>query len=234
MRLNVPVLALAAMACVAAPAAAQLKPRVPTGSHIKQKPETVEYRRAASIRSNFARCVVQGNRAMVDLFLRTSNVGTMSDDPALSGQRIAKTLGMERCLGREALVGDLSMQMKPANLRAMLQESLYLDRFKAPPPAGEPVAPARTVELLTRDKRAASLAQFTDCVAARDTAGADAVLRHVSGSPEEGRAARALVPDLSGCVPKEQTITFTPQSIRIFVAEGLWHRYFGAMAPTGN
>ena len=189
-------------------------------------------RRIANLRSDLGRCIIQRSPERVSRFLQTGGVDAWSNDPEFAPGRVTERLGIDYCMNREA-VGS-TYRWRPASLRAMLQEALYLGRFTGLPPASEPVVAPRTVNAPNGDNRSAMLAEFTDCVVENDLAHADALLRTGFGSPDERAVARALVPTLSTCVPKGQTIKFTPQSVRVFVAEGLWHRYFGAPTPTGN
>jgi hypothetical protein len=94
-----------------------------------------------------------------------------------------------------------------------------------------PAAPAESVS--TRSyfsigaefSQAQALGEFADCLISSDPVKADALLRTSWGDAEERTSARALAPLLSQCLPQGMEIALRVESIRSYVASGLWQRF---------
>lgn len=223
-------LLLGLLACIA-PAAAfgQLKPEAPTGSHIPVPPEAVTAKEAGFIAKAFARCIYENNRKAAAAVLAHSDALTV-DLPAAQITDLNRTFHMPVCLGKQARETDSALGFKFGRqvLRRMLTEEDYL--------AGHLSAPtlaAGTVELIDRNyvsdgdnlRRAREVGTFADCVVFNDVAGSDALLRTVPASTGERAAARALVPALGKCLEQGAQLSMSPESIRVYVADGLWNRF---------
>ena len=79
---------------------------------------------------------------------------------------------------------------------------------------GEDISPeART---------AVALEQFGECVSRADGTGVQALLRQRPGSAGEREAIAALQPRFGACIPREQTIRFSPSVLKGALAEGIY------------
>lgn len=212
-------------------AGAQRQSHAVTDSHIPAKPEAVDPRQAGSFRKGFARCVYRRFTDKVALYLSNSDPISVDYTKAhVSADRIVRDLGMDDCLGEQMEVMQLAMSLRMVNknLRPMLQEEDYLEHYKQ-----APSLPPESAEFIERSyvssgddlALAKGFGAFADCVAFRDTAHADAILRTLPGSPEEAAAARSLAPTLGACLIEGQTLSLTPTNVRAFAADGLWTRY---------
>lgn len=222
--------ALVAMMGVSAPASAidSLKPKL---APAKVKPITAE--QFAELRSKLGACVVKGNKSKVAKYLANSDSMTV-DYAALDSnpQMFFFYFNMQACMKYNVPQVNQLVMMKAGGLRNLLLESAYLDDEQAAPQPllnekGEPaLAPARAFPTKGDGLAAVvSYAALADCVAAKDPALADGVLRTGAGLPDERKAAVALASVLSGCVQEGANVALTPASIRTIAAEGMWHRY---------
>lgn len=220
--------ALATMTSTAA--AAQLKPEAAAGSRIKIAPKPVERERAGTIMKGFARCIYRQHPAVVQrLVINSDPVAIDYAKVRTSPKTIAADLGMPRCLGAQQGLdqGSLSARFTPILLRAKMLEEDYLAKFRIAPVSDTTIAaPVRSfVAGKSSMPRAKILADFSDCIAAKDVAATDAVLRTMPGDDDERAAARRLVPVLGACLDKGVEIELTPAAIRIYAADGLWTRF---------
>lgn len=229
--LKLPTMLLSGLLACIAPAAAfgQLKPEVPTGSHIPVPPEIVAAKEAGFIAKAFARCIYESNKKAAAAILAHSDAMTV-DLPAAQITDPSRTFHMPVCLGKQARETDIALGFKFQRevLRRMLTEETYL--------AGHLSAPtlaAGSVELIDRNyvsdgdnlRRAREVGRFADCVVFNDVAGSDALLRTIPASTAERAAARALVPALGKCLDQGAQLSMSPKSIRVYVADGLWNRF---------
>src|SRR3546814_919182 len=117
--------------------------------------------------------------------------------------------------------------------RSMMLEEAYLARFKTVPAlsedASEIVADRRYITEGSTSARA--LGRFADCLAFRDAAGADALLRTMPGSADERQAARAMAPALGASLTRGQTLSLNTANVRAFAADGLWTRFARDVGP---
>ena len=129
------------------------------------------------------------------------------------------------------------MALNDASLRSLLAEEAYLAKFKsaaALPEGAVENSDRHYVAIGEAKAKAEGLGAYSDCLTFRDTAGADAVMRTMPGSPEERQAARALAPVLGACLTQGQTISLTPTNIRAILADGLWNRYVRVPSSAPN
>lgn len=219
---------LVAAVMIAAPAQAQLKPEIQTGSMIPVKPQTLDEKRAGDVRKHFAQCVYRGATPKVLALLDHSDPAWI-DLQAAGIKNVNIELGMGRCLGAQVGIDQaaLSLRFSPPVLRDLMAEEAYLAR--------NPVAPSLPVEAVpiapfviptdTRPMTAAALTDFTDCAVRHDPAGADALLRTMPGSDREHDAAVALAPALGQCLTAGQKANLKPAGIRALIAYAMWSRF---------
>ena len=218
-------------ASIAAPAAAQPS-NVPLGSRLARSGdwETIEQQKAARVRSSFMECAYKKSPARVDALLAASDSMAWDEKKlGISPRRFNRAFGLEACLGR---AGDevetapaIMLKMQFESFRSMMAEASYLAHNsltaawldKMPSPVTRPaVAQGEDARL------AIGKAMFADCLVAAVPRAADALLRTPAHSTSEKAAVKALVPFLGNCVPVGQTLSFSAENIRGFVADGLW------------
>ena len=71
-------------------------------------------------------------------------------------------------------------------------------------------------------RTALALERFGECVSRADPRGVQKLLRQRPGSSEENEAINALKPRFAACIPRDQTIRFSPSILKGAVAEGLY------------
>lgn len=211
-------------------AQAQLKPEMETGSLIPVKPKALDSERAGEVRKGFARCVYRKSKPKVAMLLDHSDPVTV-DLAGANIKNVSDDLGMETCLGSEAVLESaLGLKFSPGFLRDLLAEEAYLaTNAKAPqlppPPAIVPPLEPKYVSTGNMLLRAQATVEFTDCAVRKDTAHADALLRTRPGSSGELAAARAMGPVLGQCLVQGQDIKLSAMNIRGFVAYAMWNRF---------
>ena len=220
-----------ALACTAIPfaAGAQLKPEVQTGSHIPTKPVTVDRREAGLVKKSFGRCIYRKDQKAAFALLQHSDFMRV-DVAAAKIKNVAKIFDMETCLGDQvgAQQSALGYKFPLDTLHVMLAEEAYLSSHPT-----VPVLPANALEMVDRSyvsegenlAKAKSLAMFADCVVYKNTDGADKLLRTMPASPEEKSAAKSLAPALGACLDEGAKVSLSADSIRGYVADGLWNRF---------
>jgi hypothetical protein len=223
------IMALAGIALAAAPAPAQLQPEAQPGSRILTAPQVVARERAGVILKGFAQCLYRQNPQIVQrLVLYSDPIAIDFAKVRTTPKAIGSDLGMPRCLGKQAGLdqGSLGLRFTPTQLRAQMLEEDYLARFKSGI-AGDPANAGGRVFFAGPDNlpKARVLADFSDCLAAKDAPGADAVLRTMPRSKAERVAATAMTGALSQCLDTGVQIELTPAAIRIYAADGLWTRF---------
>lgn len=207
-----------------------------TGSYI---PRAVEYEPLAAEQARrssarFATCVYKRDPELVIKLLDNSDpVDIDFTGAGLTGSNFSRKLGLETCLGKEALTDKIQLRIKPGVLHEMLTEPAYL--------AANPEPPAWLSRPFTSTKRrfvtigpklplAQGLAEIADCMVKAAPAQSDALLRTRVTSDEERAAAAALAPALGGCLYEGQTLELTPRNIRGWAALGLWQAERSRMA----
>lgn len=83
-------------------------------------------------------------------------------------------------------------------------------------------------------RTAIALEQFGECVSRADPSGVQKLLRQRAGSSDEDDAINALRPKFAACIPKDQTIRFSPSILKGAVAEGLYRLSKAARAAGGE
>ncbi|MCW2387592.1 hypothetical protein M2333_000638 [Sphingobium sp. B11D3B] len=147
---------------------------------------------------------------------------------ARKGKPASSSSVFTTCLEREAGLGDMTAQVSIPSFRLLMAEEAYLSRFE-----GAPRPPTDAVEVLSREpltvgsvpEASVVLAAVADCLVYHDLAGADALVRTVSDSPEERAGAVSLAAAVGGCLPPDQTLKLNVTMIRSLAVEGLWARY---------
>src|SRR5687768_15432194 len=91
-----------------------------------------------------------------------------------------------------------------------------------------------TTPLSPQARTALALEQFGECVSRADPAGVQALLRQRPGSSDETGAINALRPKFAACIPRDQTIRFSPSILKGAVAEGLYRLSVAARAAAGD
>lgn len=230
----------ALLACaVAAPAMAKpasggMQPEAQIGTRFLKKPTEVNPREAGLQRKTFARCVYGRIPDRVDKLLENSDPeGIEYFAAGTSPERFWQQIGKNFCDELNSAVTE-SRQMTMSNtaFRSMMLEEAYLARFKQVPALAADATEVADRRYITEGATSArSLGQFADCLAFRDTAGADALLRTMPGSDEEKAAARAMAPTLGACLMRGQTLSLNAANVRAFAADGLWTRFARGAGP---
>lgn len=83
-------------------------------------------------------------------------------------------------------------------------------------------------------RTAIALEQFGECVSRADPAGVQKLLLQRPGSSDEDEAINALRPKFAACIPRDQTIRFSPSILKGAVAEGLYRLSRAARAASGD
>jgi hypothetical protein len=144
-------------------------------------------------------------------------------DPALAVRLVQAPLGSdEQAAAAKAFQGAKlkcwypgdNVKAPPMLLAGSVAERLIKDRFGDAPPILVPDASAPAPRNGTE-----ALAQ---CVARRNPANVRALIGTTPTGPEEGVAARRIVPDLSPCVMAGTTLRFNRVSMRSLLAVGLY------------
>lgn len=200
---------------------------VPAGSRIRLPAEynkrSVDQTRRATAR--LAMCVYDREPAMVVQLLDYSDpVALDAKSAGLTGNWV-KRLGMDSCLSREALDGNVEMSFKSAAFHYMFTEAAYLSSNSAPPnwlAEPHPKAERRFIATGKTLGLAQALAELADCMVATDAVHSDDLLRTAVTSDAEQAAAGKLAAALGGCLYEGQTLDLTPANIRNWAASGLW------------
>lgn len=159
----------------------------------------------------FARCVVMGNPAKARAILAAP--ADSAEEQALLMQ-VAKA--RSRCLNRN---GKLKMQ--GYRLRGAIAGQLYLRTFPAPlTDAAHPDAPIPPVDGFV------PLQAYATCVAARDAASADQIVRADLHTEASGQAFGRAMPALSSCLDVEEgrQMVIDRAVLRGFLAEALYRQ----------
>lgn len=231
-RLAVSCLLVTALAALSLPAQAQNTQEEyrPTGTRIISQAEAPDPEYGRKLMKRMSACIERYDAQGVVALLRGGNQAAV--DYAAAGFRDEDEhapLRMSDCL-HEALNGmqlAVEMRVPPVALRTLLAEEAYLGRHTGPLtiPAGSPqVLAGRAVFGGETAAQQQARGMFADCLVLNAPAEADRLLRGPVGGDEERVNARALAPAIGQCLSSGQQANFTPQSIRDFVADGLWAR----------
>jgi hypothetical protein len=176
----------------------------------------------------FGHCLYVRSRAgALDLLDRTDFGFNDFQQIGLTQAAAAQRYGITDCLRRVATVNDESvvLQWNAALMRQWLLYAVYEERFPQGATWVRPgyAAAPRRYPLSAGNPAIQAMLAFGDCVVAADPARADALVRTVDGSKEEGAAVSALMPALGGCIQAGQSIALSPVPLRAWLREALWH-----------
>ena len=234
------VLAALLIAAIATPATAKpssggMQPEAQIGTRFLKKPTEVNPREAGLERKNFGRCVYGRVPDRVDKLLENSDPEGIEYYAAdTTPERFWQTIGKDNfCGGLNSAASDhRQLTMSTTAFRSLMLEEAYLARFQQAPALPADATEAANRRYMTEGATSArALGQFADCLAFRDTAGADALLRTMPGSDEEKAAARAMAPTLGACLMRGQTLSLNATNVRAFAADGLWTRFARKAGP---
>ena len=82
-------------------------------------------------------------------------------------------------------------------------------------------------------RTAVALEQFGECVSRADGAGVQALLRQRPGSTGKRETIAALGPRFGACIPRDQTIRFSPSVLKGALAEGIFRLSVAARETQG-
>ncbi len=213
---------LAVTGAVKAAPSNELEDYVPTGSHIRLKPTVLDDQKRNIAISAFSRCLVIQAAPKVDHYLRKSDALTSREDAL-------KFLPLADCLGDALSDADQSKaRFSMQGLRGWLAEQAYLrtnKKFVAVAADAPSLAPRQYFSVAPKLRVAKRVGEFSDCIVARDASGADAILRTARGSKAEFEAAKHFASTLSACVGGGSEVSFNSETLRAYVADGLWQQY---------
>jgi TonB family protein len=186
-------------------------------------PVTESDRESYAVAEKFGACLVKADPGTSMGFV----MATPGSDTSAAARDKLKTL-MSDCLGKSIDpygAGEVYMSIKPTMVRGVIAEALYkLQLANRPQPAGQvsvaPILPASAANSSNLDD--AILYDFAQCVtAAKATAVRSLVLSKI-GSHDEQAAISELIPALSPCLYKGQTIKVDRPTLRSRLAEALY------------
>ena len=193
-----------------------------TGSRIRIKPTDLGDRQRNLAITNFSRCLVGQATPRVNYYLRNSDALASKENPQ-------KFFPMGECLGEAMGDADQSQaRFSMLGLRGWLAEAAYLKankKYVAFAPDAPPASPRQYFSIDGNLRLAKRIGEFSDCIVARDPAGADAILRTSRGSAAEFEAAKPFLATLSACIDGKSEVSFNSETLRAYVADGLWQRY---------
>lgn len=219
----------------AKPSSGGMQPEAQIGTRFLKKPTEVNPREAGLERKNFGRCVYGRIPDRVDKLLENSDPeGIEYYGAGESQERFWQQIGKDNFCGalNSAASDHRQLTMSNSAFRSLMLEEAYLARFKQVPALPADATEAADRRYMTEGATSArSLGLFADCLAFRDSAGADALLRTMPGSDEEKAAARAMAPALGACLTRGQTLSLNTANVRAFAADGLWTRFARRAGP---
>lgn len=192
-----------------------------TGTLIQRKAAQIDGRTKEAARKTvdaFAECLVSRSPG------RVAKLADLAvDTPAYDKQyrSLFKTMGDE-CLS------DGQLGFSALIIRGALYSALYNREFKLNPPlAFDPAINTGNRALYSEPysdaaRSAIALNNMGECVARADAANVRALLGSVPGSDFEDQTFRTLLPKISGCITKDNKITFSKVILKGVLAEGLY------------
>lgn len=225
-------LAVFAQTPAPAPAPAQMPAPAPAPPVMAQPtnivPETVRY----------ARCLAEQRPAQADAYLATAP-GSPQELQAFDA---LVPVGDAACAALAPGAAGGATAIPVMFLRGGLAEARYIVRYPdAPPAAVAGAQPVGMTEEAMRARLAAATDQqleltrvFGDCVVAAWAVGVDQLVRAQAGSSEERAAITALQPTLGSCLPQNQSISFTRESVRAPLADALYRKSEGMVATAST
>lgn len=213
--------ALALLALLPAPAAAQGIPTEERPIDARRRPQSQQPATAAATRADLIRgvaCQLAADAASLEPLLATA---PYSSEEAAQAARILPLV--QRCIGARA-----AFTTPPPAVRGAVAEALVKSRFATPQPARSPelgVAPLLRVEAATTRPDAATLMPaygMAQCTAARHAEPVRALLASDPGTPAEAAAFAALNPAFGRCAVGGGPITVDGRTLRGILAESLY------------
>ncbi|MGQ0659270.1 hypothetical protein [Sphingosinicella sp.] len=128
----------------------------------------------------------------------------------------------------ECLSGSGSLYFSPSLLRGGIFQALYAREFRSGAPTDFSAVTTTGYrqlyegELHPEVHSAVALEQFGECVSRADAAGVQTLLRQIAGSAGERAAIQALAPRFAACIPRNETIRFSPSVLKGALAEGIY------------
>ncbi|MFL0356503.1 hypothetical protein ACI5KX_08465 [Erythrobacter sp. GH1-10] len=229
---------------VGAPVQAQEEPEAKTGSRLQAEPEPMKTNpksynsdESRRIAKKFGNCLFERRKGQSINLLSVSDYWAIDyDNLGDAGHLLSNRILMEQCLGRVGRPGisGIGMRVSDIAIRSSLTEAAYLDVYgdmddpiTIDPDAPEFLPNRFYVEGPTLENARAA-ASMSDCVVYQAPAKAHAIVHTQPASREERAAIKDIVPALGNCIPAGKQMKLDIESIRAFVAEGLWARsYYG-------
>ena len=218
-------------------AEAQVNPDIQLGSKIPIKPEKADPVADGRIRDQYLTCAYGPHQEEIDRLLEISDPLTVDfEDAGIDGDKMFRRWNLRQCFVTLGSTVQSSISFTPIAFRYMMLEAAYRRvHSNVPADAANWVpAPRKYVSKGSLLPTATALGTMSDCIAVKDPAGADRLLRAPSGTDAERKAAIALVPALSGCIVEGQQLELTPANIRGFAADGMWQRFVAGAPTTGD
>ncbi len=196
--------------------------------------------RGQSMEDQFARCIYdRSNEKALDLLARTDFGFNRFDQIGLANNEVMDRYPIQTCLRRVTRSHQTGARLRytPASMREWYLQEAYLDAY----PDGATWAVAgnvigeRSYPLSANNPAVRSVMDFSDCVVAQSPSAADLFFRTAPGSELESQAISNIVPLLSACIPDGQQLDISPQTLRLWIGESLWHAANNnAPAPAEN
>lgn len=190
--------------------------------------ETASQRETSRIVHAFARCVVNGDPALIASIVETSPY-PVGEERAYRTALFARAQRlMSRCLRAERMRSPESV------IVGAFAEQLYRRRFPALPPLGPAnLSPATD----PGDMSLHVTLQFATCLIGRSAAEVDALLRSDAGSDRENAALGALSGSFAGCLDAGSSLRLNRLTLRTALADQLYRRAIvgaGSARPGGG
>ena len=180
-------------------------------------------RESYSVAEKFGACLVKADPSSSMAFVMAA--------PGSGASQVARQKlkpFMERCFTTSVdqfIVGEISMTIQPTMARGVIAEALYRLQFADRPQPTKhisipPFLTASTVPASERDE--AIVYEFAQCVTDANPASVRALILSKIGSHEEQSAISALMPSLSPCLYKGQTLKTDRLAFRARLAGSLY------------
>lgn len=137
----------------------------------------------------------------------------------MEGGRLSFSSGLFRGALFQALYEREFKENAPTDFSAVTDTG-YLQLYSSP--------------LSAEARTALALERFGECVSRADPLGVRKLLRQRPGSSDEDEAINALRPKFAACIPRDQTIRFSPSILKGAVAEGIYRLSKAARALNGR
>lgn len=196
--------------------------------------------RGQSMEDQFARCIYdRSNEKALDLLARTDFGFNRFDQIGLESGDVMDLYPIRTCLSRVTRTHNTGARLRytPASMREWYLQEAYLDAYPdgATWAAGGNVIGERSYPISANNPAVHAVMDLADCVVASSPAAADLFFRTAEGSDLEDYAIANIVPLLGDCIPEGQQLDISPQTLRLWLGEGLWHAANNnAPAPAEN